>query len=58
VGEFILKAPKGVPPASRLAGSNTLRVVFYFGKTEIKVETHVLGSITAFTLEYAESLVL
>lgn len=57
VGEFILNAPKGIPRSSGRE-NHALKVVFYFGKTEIKVETHVLGSVTTFTLEYAENLLL
>lgn len=49
IGDFILRAPKVArnhPPDSVIQ----MKVDFYFGKTEIKVDTLVMGVGTAFTL--------
>ncbi|KAG2203941.1 hypothetical protein INT47_007524 [Mucor saturninus] len=50
VGKFILSAP-----ANMNGDEIPLKVDFYFGKTEIKIDAHVLETTTTFTLAYANS---
>lgn len=54
--KLISVAPRGELAIVRGREDQTLKVDFYFGKTEIKVDTNVLGTTTTFTLAYAEAL--
>lgn len=49
IGDFILRAPK-VAQSHALDSIIKMKVDFYFGKTEIKVDTLVMGVTTTFTL--------
>lgn len=49
VGKFNLEAPKNIK-----GDTIPLKVDFYFGKTEIKIDVHILETTSTFTSAYLE----